>query len=323
MASLTDTTATGILKDILKEKDKGNYSLKKTDLLRGKIGKKINEAYKNGNDDLRDILRPLKEAATKDINEAIDKADNAHLNELRNKAFDFYKNEYAPFKEPEIEKFTIKGGDPDVLAASFFKKSTLSDRGNLLNKLTSKLSDKDKDLLAYSYFSNAIKEGQLNPNKLKGLYIDLGDKQKNALLSKDMQKQLSDYSKLVKQNEHPLSLMFNPKTGYAGLNEIPWKTMLSGALAGAKLGGSTLGTTGSVIGGIGGAFAPGLLAKPIVRELTNPNRRERLIERMIAARAKEKFLPQKDISPLIQALMQVSSKGNDDMNNRGIENGIR
>lgn len=323
LASFTDATAKGILQDIVKEKNKGNYSLKNTDLLRGKIGKKIRDAYQTGNTDLKDILQPLKDAATKDINDAIDKADKPNLNELRNDAFKYYQNEYAPFKEPEIEKFTIKGGDPDVLAASFFKKSTLSDRGNLLNKLTSKLSDKDKDLLSYSYFSNAIKKGKFNPKKLEGLYADLGEKQKNALLSPEKQKQLEDYSKLVEKNEHPLSIMFNPKTGYAGLNEIPWKTMLSGALAGAKVGGSVMGIPGAVVGGVGGAFAPGVLAKPLVKQLTNPTRRERLIERMIAARAKEKFLPQKDISSLIQALMQVSSQGKDDVNNRGIENGIR
>ena len=316
LAGLTDSTAKDILHTIIKEKERGNYSLKKTDLLRGKIGRKINEAYTTGNEDLRDILRPLKEAATKDINDAIDKADRPNLNVLRDEAMDFYKKEYAPFKEPEIEKFTIKGGDPDVLAASFFKKSKLSDRGNLLNKLTSKLSTEDKNLLAYSYFANAIKEGQLNPTKLKGLYVDLGEKQKNALLSKEMQKQLSDYSKLVQKNARPLDIMFNPKTGYAGLSEIPWKTMLSGALAGGKLGGSFAGIPGATIGAIGGAVAPGIVAKPFVTGLTNPRMREFLIERMIKAREKE-AKPQRNIAPLVQALMQVSNPQRQDTNYQG------
>lgn len=317
LASFTDATAKGILQDIVKEKNKGNYSLKKTDLLRGKIGKKIRDAYQTGNTDLRDILQPLKDAATQDINDAIDTAHKPNLTELRNKAFEYYQNEYAPFKEPEIEKFTIKGGDPDVLAASFFKKSTLSDRGNLLNKLTSKLSDKDKDLLAYSYFSNAIEEGKLNPSKLGTLYKDLGEKQKNALLSKEMQKQLRDYRKLVQKNERPLDIMRNPKTGYVGLSEIPLKVIL--AEIAASSGG---GFMGGIPGAIGGAFVPGLLAKPFTKALTNPTMRELLIERMIKAREKES-LPKRNIAPLVQALMQVSSKGTDDMNNRGIENGTR
>jgi hypothetical protein len=294
LAGLTDSTAKGILDTIANEKIKPNYSLKKTDLLRGKIGKKRNEAYISGNTDLRDILKTLKDAATKDINDAIDKADKPNLTDLRDKAMEFYMKEYAPFKEPEIEKFTIRGGDPDILAANFLKRSKLSDRGNLLQKLTSKLSSHDKDLLAYSYFSNAIKEGELNPSKLNTLYKDLGKKQKNALLSKEMQKQLGDYSKLVQKNTEPLNIMFNPKTGQRNLSDY-----LISALTG-----STGAYAGGLTGGILGAIAPGLIARPFTKALTNPAMRERLIERMIRAREKEP-MEQRNIAPLVQGLTQT------------------
>ena len=274
------------------------YSLQDTDLLAGDLGKLANDSYVKGEGALSDLYTSLKKAARQDINDEIKKADMPNLNRLRDEAFEYYKKNYTPFKDKEIKKFTLQGGDPDMLMQSFLKNSKLSDRGNLLNKLTSKLSTMDRDLLAYSYFSNAIQEGQLNPSKLNTLYKNLGEKQKNALLSEGMQSVLKDYSQLVQKNERPLDIIRNPKTGYAGLSEIPWKSFVAGGSAGGAVGG----LPGAVIG----AIAPGIVAKPIVKALTNPKMREFLIQRMIKAREKE-AKPQKNIAPLIQALMQVSN----------------
>jgi hypothetical protein len=308
LESFTDSTAKKLLKDITEEKQGGDYSLKKTDLLRGKIGKKIRDAYQSGNTDLRDILTPLKEAAVKDINTAIDDSKSSTLKELRNNAMEFYQKEYAPFKEPEIEKFTIRGGDPDVLVSAFLKNSRLSDRSKLLEKLTSKLTDEERKLLAYSYFSKAIEDGQLNPIKLKTRYKNLGENQKKALLNENELKQLGDYSKLVQKNTEPLNIMFNPKTGQRTLSEFPLMSMLAGGSAG--------GFAAGLPGALAGAIIPGLLAKPLVKALTHPSIRERLIERMIKAREKE-VEPKRNIAPLIQALMQVSSSKRPDVNNQG------
>lgn len=272
------------------------YSLQDTDLLAGDLGKLANDAYMKGEGALSDLYTSLKKAARQDINNEIDKADMPNLNQLRDEAFKYYKKNYAPFKDKEIKKFTLQGGDPDILMQTFLKNSKLSDRGNLLEKLTSKLSNEDKDLLAYSYFSNAIKDGQLHPSKLNTLYKNLGKKQKNALLSEGMQNVLKDYSKLIQKNSRPLDIMFNPKTGYAGLSEIPWKS-LSGGSIGAAIGG----LPGAVIGTI----APSVAARGAVKGLTNQRMREKLIDRMIKAREKE-GTPPRNIAPLIQALMQIS-----------------
>jgi hypothetical protein len=264
------------------------------------LGKLANDAYVKGEGALSDLYTSLKKAARQDINDEIENADMPNLNQLRDEAFKYYKKHYSPFKDKEIKKFTLQGGDPDMLMQSFLKNSKLSDRGNLLGKLTSKLSFEDKDLLAYSYFSNAIKDGLLNPSKLNTLYKNLGEKQKNALLSQGMQNRLKDYSQLVQKNSRPLDIMFNPKTGYAGLSEIPWKS-LSGGSIGAAIGGAP----GAVIGGV----FPSIAAKGAVKALTNPKMREFLIARMIKAREKE-GIPSRNIAPLVQALMQVYNTKN-------------
>ena len=177
------------------------------------------------------------------------------------------------------------------------------------------MTDEERKLLAYSYFSKAIEDGQLNPLKLKTRYKNLGENQKNALLSEDELKHLSDYTKLVQKNTDPLNIMFNPKTGQRALSEFPLTSLLAGGSAGGLL-------TGGLPGALIGAILPGLIAKPFTKALTNPTMRELLIERMIKAREKE-ILPKRNIAPLVQALMQMSSQGTQDMNNRGIENGTR
>ena len=152
------------------------------------------------------------------------------------------------------------------MASAFLKKSKVSDRGKLLEKLTSKLTDEERKLLAYSYFSKSIKDGKLNPLKFNTQYTGLGEKQKNALLTPDELKNLKNYSDLVEKNTRPLNIMFNPQTGYTGLSEIALKSILGG------------GTTGGIIGGIPGAIlgaiTPGVAAKIPVKVLTNPSARE-------------------------------------------------
>lgn len=297
LALFTDASTKRMLENLSTSKGKKDYSLKQTDLLRGELGDLSHDAYSSNNTKLSTIFNTLKKSAEKDINESIDKADMPHLNALRDEAMNFYKKEYVPFEEPEIMKFTKKGGDPDLLISTFLKRSPTTDRGKLLQKLSTKLTDHDRKLIAYSYFSKALEDGKLNPLKFKTLYKNLGEQQKNILLGGDKGvKQFSDYSKLVQKNTEPLNLMFNPKTGQRALSEylLSALTGSTGALA-----------TGNLLGGILGGLAPGLIARPIVKGLTSPSRREKLIERMIAAR-EEAERPQRNLAPFAQALMEVS-----------------
>lgn len=292
-----DSNTKRILENLAAEKRKGDYSLKKTDLLRGDIGEAAHDAYAANNTKLSSILKNLKKAAEKDINQAIDKANIPRLNELRNEAMDFYKKEYVPFKEPEIMKFTKKGGDPDLLISTFLKRSQSTDRAKLLEKLSTKLTDRDRKLVAYSYFSKALEDGKLNPLKFKTLYKNLGENQKKVLLGGDEGvKQFGDYSKLVQKNTEPLNLMFNPKTGQRTLSDY----LLS------ILGGSTGAlATGNVLGGLAGGLAPGIAARGLTKALTKESIREKLIKKMIEEREKGARIPS-NIAPFIQEITEVS-----------------
>jgi len=306
LEKFTDSTAKDILTHIASEKipqkTKENFSLENTDLLRGAIGEKIRETYRTGNEGLRNLLTPLKNAINKDLHEAVETSNNPHIKKLRDEAFKYYEKEYVPFKDPDIQKFTLQGADPDTLVSTFLKKSQLSDRGRLLEKLTSKLPEDQKRLLAYSYFSKAIKNDEFNPTKFKNLYQNIGDSQKKALLSEDEIKYLNNYIKLIDKNNRALYLMHNPKTGYGN---IAWKSILGGAATGGHLGG----IPGAILGGI----SPGIVAKPVVKYLTNPKKREKIIENMIKSRERNRNKKSLlNISPFVQILNQVSSNQNND-----------
>lgn len=303
LARLADKEVMSLLESISKESKKEGepgYSLKQTDFLRGKLGQRAHDAYMSNSPnstELGTIYKTLKEAADKDIDQAIDTSGKDNLKSLRDEAFKFYKEEYAPYEDPDILKFTRKGGDADTLAQYFIRNSKISDRANILGKLTQKLPVADRDLLAYSYLSKAIEEnGTLNPSKLRTLFTkNLGERQREALFNPEMIKNLSNYSKLVQKNTDALNTMFNPKTGQRGLSAlVPALTTGVGALA-----------TGSIPVTLLSAIAPSLIAKPIVKALTNPTMREKLIQRMIEARTKN-AKPSRNIAPFAQALTESS-----------------
>ena len=204
------------------------------------------------------------------------------------------------FEDKDIVKFIRQGGDTDTLTNTFIKTSKTSDRANLLSRLTTKLSPQDRDLLSYSYFSKALKDGELNPQTFKTLYKSLGDRQKQALLSDDMIKKMSDYSKLVQKNTEPLNIMFNPKTGQRNLSLLGQSLPAIGSgIAGIA--------TGSVPFALLGALSPALVGKPLVKALTNPAIREKIIDSMIKARGKNIAKPiPNNLAPFINALSQAS-----------------
>ncbi len=300
LARLADKKTIRLLQNISKEsrkKVKPRYSLKQTDFLRSKLGDKAHDAYMSDNTELGNIYKALREAAEKDITQAIDNSGNNHLKSLRNEAFKFYKEEYLPFEDPDILKFTRKGTDADTLAQYFIRNSKLGDRANILNKLTQKLSKSDRDLLAYSYLSNAVEEnGVLNPAKMRTLFTKgLGERQRKALFSPEMIKNLSDYSKLVQKNTNALNAMFNPKTGQRGLTAlIPSIASGVGSLA-----------TGTIPGTIFSALAPSLAARPIVNALTSQGVRERIIDQIIKSKARK---PPKNLAPFVSALMESDNQ---------------
>jgi truncated hemoglobin YjbI len=79
---------------------------------------------------------------------------------------------------------------------------------------------------------------------------------------------------------------------------------MAGGLGGGFLGG--------VPGAIGAAALPGIAARHFVKKLTNQEKREKLIKRMIEAREKG-AMQDKNISPFIQALAEASSNNPQDL----------
>jgi hypothetical protein len=302
LARLTDPSTQKLLKDIAESKSKNN-SLKKTDLLRAKLGDKARDAYTSGNSELGQIYASLRDAALEDINSAIDsKKAPDNLKTLRDEAMSYYKKEWLPFEEREITKFTREGGDPDILVQSFIKNSKLSDRSRLLKKLTEKLNPEERNLLAHSYLSNAVDEGGLNPLKMRTLYKNLGEGQKEAIFGKDSQlkKNIEDYTNFVGKNTEPFELMFNPKTG-ARAGAFPWLASAGGV-------GTAL-LSGHLPLPVAAAALPILAARPAAKVLTNKLLREKIVNSMIKARAKNAAKPvPKNIAPYVQNIIESSEK---------------
>lgn len=198
---------------------KKEFSLQSTDYLRGHLGESAHDAWSDNNQYLSNIFKDLKKASEKDINDAIDKSGSKSLSKSRDEAMEYYRTKFSQFDDPDIQKFIRKGGDTDLILSHFLKGGA-NDRGNLLQKLTTKLPEDQKELPLHMYLSKAIDEsGQLNPPKLRTLYKNLGKKQLDALVpDSDMRAQLEKYVRSVGLNSDAFNTMFNPKTGQRNLD---------------------------------------------------------------------------------------------------------
>jgi len=301
LSLLTDSSTKTLLKQLAEEGEKEGYSLKNTDLLRSKLAEKASDSFMKGDSGLGKKLAQLRDAALEDINSAIDNSGNSHLTQLREKAMKFYKNEWLPFEDKDITKFTRKGGDPDLLVNAFLKKSNITDRSNLLEKLLRKLPDNDRKAIALDYFSRAVDDGKLNPLKLRTLFDGLGERQKKTLLTPGEIKKLKDFSTLVQKNTDPLTVMFNSRSGERGLsNEASSVISSLGGIIGTA-------STGSIPSGMLSALLPALLGRPITKLLSNEKSREKIIKKLIKAKQNPyKPLNPSDMEAFVNALSQAS-----------------
>lgn len=297
LSHVTDPKLKSLVDKLSEGKKAEEFSIKNTDLLRAKLGDLAAESFDKGNNGLGMFYTRLREAADKDIQRSVEKSGSPQLKKLHNDAFDYYKNKFLEFEDPNIRKFTFGNGDPDLLVSHFLRKSIGNDRSNLLNKLTSKLTPKERDLMAHRYFSTAVTDGELNPMKFKTLYKALGEKQKENLFGKQKVQQLNNYIDLVQKNTDPLTIMFNPKTGARNTGSLPWLTSASGL--GAAL------MTGEPLTGLAVAGAPIVAGRPLTKYLTNEARREKVVNDIIKSRMKA-AQPANTGSPFINALLQAS-----------------
>jgi hypothetical protein len=265
LAQFIDKADSKLLKNLSQHKENpwgsaNTYSLKDTDILRGKIGEKAHEANIKGEKPRAAIYQRLKKALEEDVNNAIERSKSPELKTAHKEAMDYYKNEYVPYQD--IQKFVKKGGDPDLILSHFLKMGS-NDRVQLLRKLGQSQAG-EKNLIGNAYLSPAYEEGKLNPLKLSTLYHKLGKRQRVELFGAENNKKIKTYTDLVRKNKEGFNLMFNPKTG-------------------ARLG--HIGTVAGVVGS-GGLHLPSILGMGALgnvanRLLTSESFREKLISAMI------------------------------------------
>lgn len=269
--------------------------LKTADLARSNLSEKGFKHYLDNNKHTSNVYYSLKDA----LNNDIEKAFNLHkmlggekgqeLSAAREKAFNHYKNEFAPFEEPEILKFTKRGGDHDLILNNFLKRSKFNDRPNLLNKLMSKLPDQSKDIVPYAYYSRAIKNGRLDPIALKRLDESLGPNQRKVLLRDNkIANDLTNYNTLVGKNTDAINAMFNPQTGKR-VGDLTTGIIPALINASAAIGGGHIaGVPGALAGALLAPEIAGRAARPIARHLTNEATREKIIQRIIKEKEAQK-----------------------------------
>lgn len=282
-------------------------SLKLSNIFKGNLGNITNKYFKSGDKNEGNIYSKLHKALMEDIKKGINKSGDSDLQNAYTEAEKFYKKKVVPFEHPNVVKYTRKDADPDLLINDFIRTSKKSDRKTLLNVLTDKLPEDKKNLPAYGYFQQAIKDNKLNPEKLKTLHEGLGYNQRKLLLG-DKAEKFKKYSNLVKMNSEPLSLMFNPNNGARGLEALTssLKSLLSPTLA-ASIGG----LAGGMSSAAGAAMVPSVLGKVATKLLTDPKIRENLVNKMINAKTpKQKSMAVKSLEKALAANIQASNRNN-------------
>jgi hypothetical protein len=278
LALFRDKSDLNLLNQLSKGNNKSDFSLKDTEYLKSELGEKAWEAKFKGEPVKAKLYVALKKAALKDINDPIEKSNIPSLKDARTEALRYHKEEYVPFSDRDIERFTREGADADQIVKFFLRTGRLTDRANLLNKLMTKLPQTKQGLLPYAYFSNAVENGVVNPNTLSSLYHNLGERQKQALFpDKNKKQSLDDYMNLVSKNKESLHPMFNPKTGHRIGGMMQMLAQVLAGTAGLAHGGVT---EGALLSGLMHVL-PGMAMRPAVSALTNEKLRTALVKQML------------------------------------------
>jgi len=251
-------TDKSVIDDLEHYASPGEYKLKHSNIFRGKLGDEASHFYQNGATHEYGIYQRLKDALDTDIQESIHLKGTKELKDQYTKSQKFYKEHIAPFEEPEIVKFTRKGGDSDLILSTFIKSGT-NDRAKLLSKLMDKIPKDKQNLVAYEFLSKAAKSGELEIGQLRKLFKGLGPNQKKVLFSdKAKLKELEDVINLYDKNKEAFSLLNNPPTGQRVTDYLPVAT----GLAGYSMGGPV----GALAGAVGVPYAANALRKALTSE---------------------------------------------------------
>ncbi len=222
-------------------------TLEEASLLKGKLNRLSSQYGASSNPadrHLAGVFGNLAKTLRQDIESGIEKSGHEGLKTAYKAAEENYQKNFSPFLDNEIYKFIGGKGDPDTLVAKFIKTGRDTDRGDLINKLVTKLPEKDRNLLGYRYLQRAMDENNvLNPSKLKTLISanKLGPRQFEALFpDPKVRNALRDYGTLVDMNTKGLKLMMNPENGQMSMDILPLLGSSKGKLLGKLVGGTTM-----------------------------------------------------------------------------------
>lgn len=254
-------------------------TLQEANLLKGRLNHYAQVAGSSSDSAQRNMARvfgDLSKTLKSDINSTIEASGNKELQGAYQTAEKNYAQNFSPFLDRDIYRYLNGKADPDTIVQKFLKTGQV-DRARSLEKLTSKLSPDEQRLIAYSYLSRAVdNEGNLNPGKLATLIGKLGKNQFKTLVpDANLRKQLTDYRTLYNMNTKAVNVMHNPPTGQQALDLM---ASLGSAFGGAHVGGP--------IGAVAGFVAPGIASRGIVKAMTSPAVRERLVNAMIENKPK-------------------------------------
>lgn len=268
-------------------------SLKETNILSSKLNSMAKEySYSPKPEDRNKarIFGELGRSLKDDIRSSIEDSGNKELSDAFNNAEKNYKENFSPFLDKDIYKFTRgeNKDNPEEIISKFLKTSRTKDQSNDIEKLMTKLDPETQNLVKYSYLSRALQgtenERTINPSKLRTLWTNetLGQNQKKALIPDQAErKELDDYSKLVGMNPEAAYRMFNPRTGYRNAEHSNALYHLLGGITGAGVGSNQGGTPGAILGSAIGLAAPAAYARYMTHKLTSPEFRKKFVESLM------------------------------------------
>ena len=250
-------------------------SLKEANILKGRLKHYANIAEKSpdaAQRNMASVFNKLSSSLKSDIKNTIDESGANELKEAYQKAEKNYAENFSPFLDKEIYKFTSGNADPETIVQKFITTSPSVDLASKLGKLSGKLDKPSRQTLAYAYLSRALdNEGNLNPAKLSTAIKKIGRNQLKTLVpEKEMRTRLLDYTKLEGMNKEAQNLMFNPKTGQRNTDLL--MTGLLGALG--KLSSGNIAALAAPIATIG-------VGRQLTKGLTSEGLRNALVKKMI------------------------------------------
>lgn len=288
-------------------------TLQESNMLSGKLNslsRQYGASPASEDQNIARILGQLGKSLKSDIKSSIEKSGSEELKSSFSAAEKNYAKNFSQFLDKDVYKFTHGGKSVEDLLQYFIKTGRDTDKGDLLNKLMSKLDPETKNLVKYAYLSRSLKDGQIKPGAFADLLSEnkIGPKQKEALFNDESErKELSDYSKLIGMNSDAISRMFNANNGQRGLEGIALATHILSSIAGSGVGGSEGGGQGAMLGGLTGFVAPGLASRYLTKKITSQPYREALIKKMIESEGSKSV---SKTSALATAIMQNIIGGN-------------